>query len=68
MKLARSIYDAIEEKWDPNFSWNVIVSSTPEGKEGNDVWGSMVTMVERKYLKLQLGDKLYFEIWKGTKN
>ena len=66
MKLAHSIYDAIKEKWGPRLSWNVIVGSTPEGKEGNDVWGSVITMAEQKYIKLQLGDKLYFEIWKGS--
>ena len=64
IKLARSIYNAINEKW--NNSWNVIVASTPEGKEGNNVWGSMIAMVEKKYIQLQLGDKLYFEIWKAT--
>ena len=67
-KLARSIKDAIKEKWGPTFAWNVIVASTPEGKEGNDVWGSVITVVENKDLKLQLGDKLYFEIWKGRSN
>ena len=45
-------------------SWNVIVASTPEGEEGYDDWGSFVNPVEQKYLKLQLGDHLYCEIWK----
>ena len=65
-QLARSIYNAIQRKWGRNDYWNVIVASTPEFGEGNDVWGSYVTMDEHKYIKLQLGDKLYFEIWKGS--
>ena len=67
-QLARSIYNAIQKKWGRNDYWNVIVASTPEFGEGNDVWGSSVTPVQRKYLKLQLGDKLYCEIWKVRGN
>ena len=41
------------------------MASTPEGEEGDDVWGSCVSSVEQKYIKLQLGDDLYCEIWKS---
>ena len=67
-QLARSIYNAIQKTWGRNGEWTVIVASTPEFGEGNDVWGSSVTPVQRKYLKLQLGDKLYCEIWKVRGN
>jgi len=64
-QLAKSIHQTIKEEWGHNGWWNVIVASTPEGEDGDDVWGSMVTTVEKKYLKLQLGDALFCEIWKS---
>ena len=63
-QLAKSIAYAVKEKWGDNGSWNVIVTSTPEGEEGDNVWGSFVNPVEHKFLKLHLGDHLYCEIWK----
>ena len=67
-QLACSIYKALMEKWGHNGTWNVIVASTPEGEDGDDVWGSLVIPVEKKYLKLQLGDALFCEIWKSKSN
>ena len=64
-QMAKSIWEALEEKWGHNGNWNVIVASTPEGEDGDDVWGSWVVHVEKKYLKLQLGDALFCEIWKS---
>jgi len=65
VQLAKSICKEIDEKWGHNGYWNVIVASTPEGPDGDDVWGSIVAYVEKKYLKLQLGDALFCEIWKS---
>ena len=67
-QLAKSIHASIKEKWGHIGSWNVIVASTPEGEDGDDVWGSLVIPVEKKYLKLQLGDALFCEIWKSKSN
>ena len=66
-QLVKSIaYTILKEKWGHNDYWNVIVTSTPEGEEGDYEWGSFpVNTDEGKYLKLQLGDHLYCEIWKA---
>ena len=64
-QLAKSIHASLKEQWGHNGSWNVIVANSPEGDDGEDVWGSLVSAVEQKYLKLQLGDALFCEIWKS---
>ena len=65
-QLVKSIAHTIKEKWGDNDYWNVIVTSTLEGDEGDNVLGSFpLNTAEGKYLKLQLGDHLYCEIWKA---
>ena len=65
-QLVKSIAHTIKEKWGHNDYWNVIVTSTLEGEEGDNVSGSFpVNLAEQKYLKLQLDDHLYCEIWKA---
>merc|ERR1712166_557320 len=64
-RQAKYIHQAIKGKY--NGSWNVIVASTLEcGEEGDDDFRETnASLVLQKYLKLQLSDDLYCQIWKS---